>query len=60
MRILVDENVPLSCVGQLCRLGHDVLDIRGTADEGMTDELLWAMACNDKRLLITNGQGLCS
>lgn len=60
MRILVDENIPLSCVGQLSRLGHDVRDIRGTADEGMSDELLWAMACNEERLLITNGQRLCS
>ncbi|MBL7153634.1 MAG: DUF5615 family PIN-like protein [Phycisphaerae bacterium] len=57
MRILVDENIPLSCVGQLSRLGHDVLDIRGTPDEGLTDDLLWAMACNEERLLITTDRG---
>ena len=57
MRILVDENIPLSCVEQLAGMGHDVLDIRGTADEGMTDEMLWGMACSEERLLITTDRG---
>ena len=30
MDILVDENIPLISVDQLRRMGHDVLDIRGT------------------------------
>jgi hypothetical protein len=31
-------------VEALRALGHDVLDIRGTADEGMTDENIWEKA----------------
>jgi len=41
MNILVDENIPLMTLRQLRDMGHDVLDIRGTADEGLSDELLW-------------------
>jgi len=40
MQILVDENIPLMTVEQLHQLGHDVFDIRGTADQGISDELL--------------------
>jgi predicted nuclease of predicted toxin-antitoxin system len=57
MRILVDENIPLMSVEQLRRMGHDVLDIRGTADEGMPDELVWKKASQENRLLITTDRG---
>ena len=57
MDIIVDENIPLLSVEQLRRAGHDVLDIRGTAREGITDEELWSKACADKRLLITTDRG---
>ncbi len=57
MDILVDENIPLMSVKQLPQMGHNVLDIRGTADEGMSDELLWNKACQEKRLLITTDRG---
>jgi len=57
MRILVDENIPLVTVEQLRRLGHDVLDIRGTADQGISDELLWNKAYQEKRLLLTTDRG---
>jgi len=57
MDILVDENIPLASVEQLQEMGHNVLDIRGTADEGMSDELLWNKACQEKRLLITADRG---
>jgi predicted nuclease of predicted toxin-antitoxin system len=57
MDILVDENIPLASVEQLQQIGHNVLDIRGTADEGMSDELLWNKACQEKRLLITTDRG---
>ena len=53
MRILVDENVPRPTVERLRELGHDVLDIRGTPQEGMKDELLWKLAQSEKRLLIS-------
>ena len=43
MNIFVDENIPLMTVQVLREEGHDVLDIRGTPDEGMEDETLWNM-----------------
>jgi len=41
MKILVDENIPSKTVDELRRDGHNVLDIRGTADEGLSDFDLW-------------------
>ena len=57
MDILVDENIPLMSVEQLCEMGHDVLDIRGTADQGISDELLWNKTYAERRLLITTDRG---
>ncbi len=57
MRILVDENIPLMTVEQIRQLGNDVFDIRGTAEEGISDELLWEQAFREKRLLITTDRG---
>ena len=52
MNILVDENIPLTTVRALRVQGHDVLDIRGTTDEGIPDYALWDMAQQEERLLI--------
>jgi predicted nuclease of predicted toxin-antitoxin system len=57
MKILVDENIPLMTVEALRNLGNDVLDIRGTADEGMPDPALWPKCQNEARLLITTDKG---
>jgi uncharacterized protein with PIN domain len=57
MKIFVDEHIPLMTVRTLRMLGHDVRDIRGTADEGMQDDALWEMAQWEKRLLITTDKG---
>jgi predicted nuclease of predicted toxin-antitoxin system len=57
MNICVDENVPAVTVEQLRNLGHDVLDIRGTPDQGMTDEMLWARVQSEQPLLITTDKG---
>jgi|SRR6266446_5714731 predicted nuclease of predicted toxin-antitoxin system len=57
MRILVDEHIPLMTVRALRLLHHDVQDIRGTPDEGMQDDALWAMAQREARLLITTDKG---
>lgn len=38
-------------------MGHDVLDIRGTPDEGMEDEQLWERAQREGRLMITTDKG---
>ena len=53
----MDENIPLISVKQLREMGHDVLDIRSTADEGLSDELLWDKAQREQRLLITTDRG---
>lgn len=57
MDILVDENIPLMSVEQLRDMGNNVLDIRSTPDEGLSDEALWEKACKGKRLLITTDRG---
>jgi predicted nuclease of predicted toxin-antitoxin system len=57
MKICVDENIPLISVVELRNLGHDVLDIRGTTDQGLTDEVLWEKAQRENRLLITTDKG---
>ncbi len=57
MKILVDENIPLLCVSDLQAAGHDVADIRGTEEEGMSDEAVWNQAQRDGRLLVTTDKG---
>jgi predicted nuclease of predicted toxin-antitoxin system len=57
MRILVDENIPALCVEHLRATGHEVADVRGTAEEGVRDEELWKKARREKRLLITTDKG---
>lgn len=57
MKILVDENIPLSTVETLRAMQHDVLDLRGTAREGAPDEILWQIADSEQRLLITTDKG---
>ena len=57
MKIFVDENIPLMTVRALCEMGYDVRDIRGTSDEGMTDDALWELVQREGRLLITTDKG---
>ena len=57
MKICVDESIPLMTVQALRELGHNVLDIRGTADEGMVDDALWELAQREGRLLMTTDKG---
>jgi predicted nuclease of predicted toxin-antitoxin system len=57
MKICVDENIPLVTVSELSNLGHNVLDIRGTANQGIPDDLLWALVQNERRMLITTDKG---
>jgi predicted nuclease of predicted toxin-antitoxin system len=57
MKILVDENIPLRTVGVLDHSGHDVRDIRGTALQGSEDAILWRLAQEEQRLLITTDRG---
>ncbi|MFH1269006.1 MAG: DUF5615 family PIN-like protein [Planctomycetota bacterium] len=60
MRVLVDENIPRMTVDALANLGHDVRDVRGTADEGGSDQDLWELARHEQRLLITTDKGFFS
>ena len=57
MKIFVDENIPLKTVKELKRQGHDVVDIRGTEDQGITDEVLWQKTQVLQCLLITTDKG---
>ena len=57
MKIFVDENIPSRTVHELQALGHEVLDIRGTPDQGMEDDALWARVMQQRRLLITTDKG---
>jgi predicted nuclease of predicted toxin-antitoxin system len=57
MKICIDENIPLITVSALRALQHDVLDIRGTPDQGMRDDLLWELVMKQGRLLITTDKG---
>jgi len=57
MKILVDENIPMMTVEQLCRMKYDVIDIRGTSEQGITDHLLWDKACREKCILVTTDRG---
>ncbi|MBT9159676.1 MAG: DUF5615 family PIN-like protein [Dehalococcoidia bacterium] len=57
MKIFVDENIPLMTVRALRGMSYDVLDIRGTANEGMTDDAVWEMIQREGRLLITTDKG---
>ena len=38
-------------------MGHDVLDIRSTPEEGMPDDHLWERIQTEERLLITTDKG---
>lgn len=57
MKIFVDENIPLMTVRELRSKGFNVTDIRGTPQQGMTDEQLWQVVQKEKRLLITTDKG---
>ncbi len=59
MKVLVDENIPLITVEELRLKGIDVTDIRGSAEQGITDEVLWQKAQLEKRLFITTDSVSC-
>ena len=57
MKIFVDENIPLMTVRELAEQGFDVIDIRGTKDQGISDKVLWQKSQKKKCLLITTDKG---
>ena len=48
MNIVVDENIPRRTVEALRAMGHQVIDIRGTSEEGSEDEDLWKKAQEER------------
>ena len=57
MKIFVDENIPLMTVKELREQGDEVIDIRGTKDQGISDDMLWQKVRKEKCLLITTDKG---
>ena len=53
MKVFVDENIPRITVETLRQLNFDVCDIRGTDQEGMSDNEVWEKSQKENRLLIT-------
>jgi len=57
MKVLVDENIPSITVQSLRAAGHDVLDIRGTPQQGLFDDASWNLAQSERRVLVTTDKG---
>jgi predicted nuclease of predicted toxin-antitoxin system len=57
LKIFVDENIPSRTVEALRSFGHDVVDIRGTPDQGLSDSAIWNKVAKEQRLLITTDKG---
>src|SRR4026209_2525714 len=57
MKILVDENIPRMTVEGLQEPGHDVRDVRRSADQGLEDVHVWKTAREEGRTLITTDRG---
>ena len=60
MKIFVDENIPLITVKELRKQRFDVIDIRGTLNQGITDKELWKRVIYENCLLITTDKGFSS
>ena len=54
---MVDENIPSRTVKALKASGHDVKDIRGTKEEGISDDRIWELAQKESRIIITTDKG---
>jgi len=57
VRILADENVPLTTINELRQRGHDVQDVHRAGQKGVLDTELWARAQRKHCLLITTDKG---
>ena len=53
MNFLLDENFPKSAEKLLIELGHHVIDIRGTTQQGADDFKLFELAQANKAILLT-------
>lgn len=57
MRWLVDENVPKLVVDWLQQHGAEVLDVACSQHVGQPDELLWQLAGENERFILTRDLG---
>ncbi|MBI5374425.1 MAG: DUF5615 family PIN-like protein [Candidatus Schekmanbacteria bacterium] len=46
--MFADENIPALTVKELRSASHDVMDIRGTENQGMTDDEIWKILQKEK------------
>lgn len=53
MKFLLDENFPRAAIDFLEARGHEVLDFRGTADQGMKDDAVFTRAQRSQAVLLT-------
>jgi predicted nuclease of predicted toxin-antitoxin system len=49
----LDENFPRSAAEMLRKAGHTIFDIRGTDDEGLSDEDIFNMAQKEHAIFLT-------
>jgi len=53
MRFFLDENFPKAAHGFLAKRGHEVIDIRGSTDEGAEDPHIFEMAQHSRAVFLT-------
>jgi len=53
MRFLLDENFPKAAASLLASMGHEAIDIRGTAHEGSGDAALFGIAQEARAAILT-------
>jgi predicted nuclease of predicted toxin-antitoxin system len=53
MKFLLDENFPKTAENLLAEFDHQIIDIRGTEQQGMEDENLFELAQREQAVLLT-------
>ncbi len=53
MRFFLDENFPKVAHGLLAELGHEVIDVRGSANEGAEDSYIFEMVQQCEAVFLT-------
>jgi predicted nuclease of predicted toxin-antitoxin system len=53
MIFFLDENFPKSAGKYLLSLGHEIIDIRATSKEGLSDNKIFELAQNHKAIFLT-------
>jgi predicted nuclease of predicted toxin-antitoxin system len=53
MKFFLDENFPKSSEKILQELGHQIIDIRGTSKEGLSDLKIFKLAQDEKAIFLT-------